>query len=387
MQKLIRADALIVNGRGLEEFLGAPVEKANARLVVIDSSAGISDALQYAGGGHGHGHAGADRPSEWAGAFQLAAGAYRWSFAKVDGKYADPAMKIVILAAEKAGAEAIEHAEAQAAAILGRDAQPRNAGAELVPADTAGELRFDPDQDVTAFTVRIAKAGTYVVFTEHLPFEFEAGEHFLKDADGNDVEPVAQEPDGEHDHGHAGAHGAGHQHHHTGANPHLFASPRQAARLALNIAAELSKLDPDGAALYLKNGQAYAQRLNALADEFSALGRRLGNNRVVQPHGIMDYLARDMGLKIVAVTQPHGQEPSAAEMLELVEAIRARKAGVVFTEPQYSDKVGRTLAKESGIMTAVFDPAASGPDNAPLDYYETTMRANLKAIETALGRR
>ena len=34
---------------------------------------------------------------EWAGLFELSAGNYKWSFAKVDGEYADPAMKMVIL--------------------------------------------------------------------------------------------------------------------------------------------------------------------------------------------------------------------------------------------------------------------------------------------------
>ena len=34
---------------------------------------------------------------EWAGKFQLSKGSYKWSFAKVNGEYADPAMKMVIL--------------------------------------------------------------------------------------------------------------------------------------------------------------------------------------------------------------------------------------------------------------------------------------------------
>ena len=33
-----------------------------------------------------------------------------------------------------------------------------------------------------------------------------------------------------------------------GINPHLFASPRLVAKLALNIAAELGQIDPEGAA-------------------------------------------------------------------------------------------------------------------------------------------
>ena len=46
-------------------------------------------------------HAGHDDHAEgsfeWAGKFKLSKGSYKWSFAKVGGEYADPAMKMVIL--------------------------------------------------------------------------------------------------------------------------------------------------------------------------------------------------------------------------------------------------------------------------------------------------
>jgi zinc/manganese transport system substrate-binding protein/zinc transport system substrate-binding protein len=249
LRKIAAADVLVVNGLGLEEFLGAPVETANPDVETVDSSAGIQDLLEYA-------H---------------------------------------------------EHAEAE---------------------------------------------------EEH------------------DHEAEADPGHAEHDHGH---------HHHAGVNPHLFASPRQAARIALNVAAGLSKADPEGAGVYFRNAQAYADRLNALADEMAALGRTLKNNRIVEPHGVFDYLARDMGLEVVAVLRPHGQEPSAAEMLELVRTLRAKQAGAIFTEPQYPAKVGAALARETGLPTATLDPVATGPDAAPLDYYETAMRQNMEVLRATLG--
>lgn len=54
MQKLARADVLVVNGLGLEEFLGAPVDKANPKLKTIDSSAGIKELLNYSEMGEDH---------------------------------------------------------------------------------------------------------------------------------------------------------------------------------------------------------------------------------------------------------------------------------------------------------------------------------------------
>lgn len=41
MKKIAAADLFIVNGKGMEEFLGAPVRKANPKVVVVDTSAGV----------------------------------------------------------------------------------------------------------------------------------------------------------------------------------------------------------------------------------------------------------------------------------------------------------------------------------------------------------
>ena len=125
--------------------------------------------------------------------------------------------------------------------------------------------------------------------------------------------------------------------------------------------------------------------MNKLADDMAALGKRLKNHRIVQPHGVFDYLARDMGLEIVAVTQAHGQEPSAFEMMQLVKTIKEKGAGAIFTEPRYPEKIGKALSKETGVPVAMLDPAATGPENAPLTYYETVMRQNMKTLESTLG--
>ena len=149
-----------------------------------------------------------------------------------------------------------------------------------------------------------------------------------------------------------------------GINPHLFTIPKLTARLAMNIAAGLSKVDPDGAAIYAKNAQQYVDKLNALADDFTALGKTVKNNRIITQHGVFDYLARDMGLEVCAVVQAHaGQEPSAAEMLEIIHTAKEKKVAAVFTEPQYPARVEQTIAREAGILTARLDPAATGPED------------------------
>ena len=257
MRKLAQADILVINGLGLEEFMGAPVKKANPKLTIVDSSEGVGPILRYSG-----------------------------------------------------------------------QTVPNKGG----------------------------KTGT----------ERRSG----NDRHGHDK-----------DHGH-------HHDHDDGPNPHLFASPRMAALMTGTIGRALAKRHPAGAARIGANAEAYAGRLNQLADDMADLGKRLANTRIVTQHGVFDYLARDMGLEVVAVVQAHGgQNPSAAEMRAIVATIGAKKAGGLFTEPQYPAAVGATIARESGIPTARLDPAANGFDQAPLDYYEQVMRTNMATLEQTLGSR
>jgi ABC-type Zn uptake system ZnuABC Zn-binding protein ZnuA len=57
LRKIAEADVLVVNGLGMEEYLGKPVERVNATIRVLDSSHGVVGLLPSAGDkNHGHEH-------------------------------------------------------------------------------------------------------------------------------------------------------------------------------------------------------------------------------------------------------------------------------------------------------------------------------------------
>lgn len=174
--------------------------------------------------------------------------------------------------------------------------------------------------------------------------------------------------------------------HHHHFNPHLFASPEMLALVVRNIAEGLSGVDPEGAGIYKANAAKYSDSLVALSEDVKKLRDTLANPRIITQHGAFDYFARDAGLEIVATIQSHpGQEPSAAEMLDLVGVVKEKKPGAVFTEPQYPARIAEMVARETGIKVAKLDPVASGPKNAPLDYYIKTMRNNIEMLKKTLG--
>jgi ABC-type Zn uptake system ZnuABC Zn-binding protein ZnuA len=168
-------------------------------------------------------------------------------------------------------------------------------------------------------------------------------------------------------------------------NAHLFASPRLAAAMARRIAADLGAADPPGKDAYDRNAEAFARRATQVSDELRRAVADLPNKRIITQHDVFDLFARDLGLEIAGVINAHaGHDPSAAEVSRLVRLARTANVGAVMTEPQYPPRLGQTIAREAGIGAGSLDPVASGPDDAPLDYYERTMRGNVAALRKAL---
>ena len=126
--------------------------------------------------------------------------------------------------------------------------------------------------------------------------------------------------------------------------------------------------------------------MRQLANECQAFGAVHGGVHVLAQHNIFSYMARDMDLIIDGFIQKHeGVEPSARDLLDLAKRIKSCRTSAVITEPQYPGRSGATLAAETGIPCVELDPVASGPENAPKNYYEQVMRRNIRLLEQHLG--
>ena len=318
---------------------------------------------------HGHGNHG----FEWAGVFDLEAGTYKWSFAKVGGDYADPAMKMVIL---KAGD--IEAVEEAAEDILEADASTTATGGDvLTVSDTAYTLTFDDSKDMTIFSVEIASAGQYTFFTEHMPFEFEANEHFFKDLAAVDIEPIAQEPE------------SGHAHHHHGAfDPHAWQSLTNAAIYIDNITAALAKADPSNAGDYYSNRAKYLSELDALSKDVASMMADIDADKrtVVTPHDAFGYFSVAYDITFEA---PQGlsteSEASAGDVARLIEQIREQNISAVFIESISDNRLIEQIANETGASVGgtLYSDALSSSDG-PASTYLDMFRHNAKTISDAL---
>jgi len=344
---------------------------------------------------HGHDEHGHDEHAfEWAGLFELKAGTYNWSFAKVDGDYADPAMKMVILSAAD-----IETVEETAEGLLEADSSATKAGGDaLMVSDAAYTLTFDAAKDVTNFTIEIAQDGKYAFFTEHMPFEFEADEHFFKDTSGADVEPIAQEPEMDHahdEHGHdehddhhdeekhADAHDDEHDehghddhhgHNHDGHDPHAWMAPENAIFWLSAIATTLSEMDPANADTYAANAKAGAAEVEAAATEVKAQLEPVKDATFLVFHDAYQYFEQAFGLNVTgALSVSDATPPSAARLAELSAEIKEEGISCVFAEPQFNPNLVTAIAPE-GTNTGILDPLGTNVPAGP-GFYPAFLRS------------
>jgi len=296
----------------------------------------------------GHSEHGAEG-FEWAGTFDLKEGSYKWSFAKVDGEYADPAMKMVIL---KSGD--IEESEVLAKELLESDDSIYKADNDVLLASSkAISLNFDQGKESTVFNVEIKKSGKYTFFTEHMPFEFEADEHFFKDVSNNDVEPIAQVPD----------EGDGHHHHHHGhgsLDPHVWHDPANIIKMSKVISKNLKK---DISIFNRKDRKSINERIDSTESLLSGLNEWIldqvttipEQDRVlVSKHKAMDYYGAAFGFETVSLLDFLGDSSSLRpeNISSTLNMLKEENVKAIFPEQIPASKLLKNLSRQSSVPLA-----------------------------------
>jgi len=148
----------------------------------------------------------------------------------------------------------------------------------------------------------------------------------------------------------------------------------------------LIALDPSGKDTYTGNAKTYSDQLVSLEAELKAKVATVpqGRRRVVTSHDAFPYFARAFGFEIVGFAQPEpGKPPSAGELADLVEKVKAAKVPAIFSEVGGSPQLAETVAKETGAKVVTDLPTDSLLDK-PADSYIGLMRVVVDKIVAAL---
>lgn len=372
LAKVADSNFLIVNGAGFEEFLAGLLENAGGDREVVEAAAGLKSR----------------EPSE----------------------------------TEEVALTADDLADAACVAASSASVEAKSAGADAGGAVALLlEQREGEEHGVELFDVRLLRQpdGTYGGFfsfdAEHVEYQIASAEGTIRLLEGgtDDVQPeesfalacggltqggVFQAEEGVHVLELSGfsseqaplLFGELGGHEHEEGDPHFWLDPNNAIVYVENIRDGLSKADPEGAAVYAANSDAYIAKLKELDAQIRQQVEEIpeANRLFVTNHESFGYFADRYGFTVIGTVVPSlspGAQPSAQQLARLEERIKATGARAIFLETGSNPQLAEQIASDTGIRVEaeLFTHSVSEP-GGPAPTYIDMMKYNTAAIVEAL---
>ncbi len=187
---------------------------------------------------------------------------------------------------------------------------------------------------------------------------------------------------GDHEHAHD------HNHEHGNVNPHTWLSIKNAMEELDTIYQKLATMDPDNAQYYKDNYAKSLAEFKQLDKKFSDTLSSVPDDKryFVASHAAFNYLARDYGLKQVAVTGISPEdEPTAAQLATISDFVKKHNITTIFFEGTATPKVAETLARTTGAKTSSLYTMESLTDDEVNMGYLALMEKNLDALMESFG--
>ena len=165
-------------------------------------------------------------------------------------------------------------------------------------------------------------------------------------------------------------------HHHEG-DPHFWLDPNFVKVYVQNIRDALIESDPQGKDLYNINTEKYTARLIELDKWVAEAVKKIpeGNRFFVTNHESFGYYADRYGFKVIGTIIPgssSASSPSAKEISELIEKIKATGAKAIFLETGSDPKIANQIARETNIkiVTELYTHSITEPDGSAPTYID-----------------
>lgn len=172
-------------------------------------------------------------------------------------------------------------------------------------------------------------------------------------------------------------------------DPHVWFDPANVRAWVDRIEAALSELDPEGAAVYAANADAYRRQLEELDGWIRGQvdGLPPERRRLVTDHAVLGYFADAYGLEQVGAVVPGistAAQASAQDLAQLVDIITRMDVPAVFVGSTVNSSVANRLVEDTGIrVVAIYTGSLSEPGGEAATYLDY-MRYNVTAIVTGL---
>lgn len=206
--------------------------------------------------------------------------------------------------------------------------------------------------------------------------EHEDHEEHAKHEEHEDHEEHAKHEEDDHDHAHD----------HKGAvDPHIWLDTDNAKVMVMKIKDELSRLDTENAATYVKNAEATIEKISLLDEQLVALIDPVKEMKFVVFHDGYNYFETRYGLSATAALRISPDvTPGAKNVQKVREILEGSDVGCIFSEPQFNPKLIESLAEDLNVNVGLIDPLGAELNNGP-ELYSQLMRNMAFSFQTCLS--
>ena len=171
-------------------------------------------------------------------------------------------------------------------------------------------------------------------------------------------------------------------------NPHAWMGLDNALVYIDNIADALSTHDPDNAATYAANADAYADSLRATLEPLRAAISAIPEDRrwLVTCEGAFSYLARDFGMRELYLWPMNADQVGTPQQVRaVIDGVRDNDIAVVFCESTVNTAPAEQVARETGVTYGgeLYVDSLSGPDG-PVPTYLDLLRVTATTVADGL---
>jgi ABC-type Zn uptake system ZnuABC Zn-binding protein ZnuA len=175
-------------------------------------------------------------------------------------------------------------------------------------------------------------------------------------------------------------------------DPHFWLDPNNVMRYVENIRDGLIRADPDGKVVYARNAETYTSELKKLDAWIKEQAARVPAERrvLVTSHDCFGYFADRYGFKIIGTIIPSvstDAQPSARQIAELVDRIRALHAPAVFVEAQTNTQLAEQVGRETGVkvVSDLYLESTTDKDGPAPTYLKMMRHSVSRIVETLVS--
>jgi zinc transport system substrate-binding protein len=139
-------------------------------------------------------------------------------------------------------------------------------------------------------------------------------------------------------------------------DPHIWLSPKNVKVIAKKIYLALSSQDKKNEQFYKKNLEAFLEEINKTDLKIREILKDVkSGSKFMVFHPSWGYFARDYNLEQIAV-EVEGKSIKPKTLINIIKIAKKEKIKAILTQPEFSDKIAKTLANELKIKVLKISP-------------------------------